>query len=287
VVGPTAWSSIAAPFGRGVVAPSDGHGPRTPLGAVGHRRFDHRPTASRARSPSQGHGAPSPAAALLANLRSGSNAQMASPSARSPADPTAASRSTSPFMTEHPAQHMTSVLPSASWHRRSAPRRARVKRLQRPMPEVSGLRLAGIGALECREVRRGMPGSAGRRLRCRSTVGQCVWASCRGTGSVRRAAPDPLRRRPVFVPVLVDNGRRPCHIGKRLGRLDLAPPTGRHDHAVSRPTWPMMHRIRGPVIRLGIVTAAWSRACSAWALSPDVAATVAAGLDHGGVSDTR
>jgi hypothetical protein len=76
---------------------------------------------------------------------------MASPSARSPADPTAASRSTSPFMTEHPAQHMTSVLPSASWHRRSAPRRARVKRLQRPMPEVSGLsRRAGSSSKRLR-----------------------------------------------------------------------------------------------------------------------------------------
>ena len=52
------------------------------------------------------------------------------------------------------------------------------KRLQRPMPEVSALSLRGIGALELRgQARRGMPGSAGRRLRCCSTVAQCVWAS--------------------------------------------------------------------------------------------------------------
>jgi Protein of unknown function (DUF2637) len=43
----------------------------------------------------------------------------------------------------------------------------------------------------------------------------------------------------------------------------------------------MMHRIRGPVFRLGIETAAWSRACSAWAHSPDVAGNVAAGLTKG------
>jgi hypothetical protein len=66
---------------------------------------------------------------------------MASPSARSLADLTPASRSAPPRMTEPPAPHML-FLPK----RRPAPEERTddehdLKRLQRPMPEVSGLSL--------------------------------------------------------------------------------------------------------------------------------------------------
>jgi hypothetical protein len=183
---------------------------------------------------------------------------------------------------------MTSLLPSAAGTGGVHRRRARLKRLRWPMPEVSGLRLRSNWSA-------GVAGSSvARHAGFGGPLVEVSFDGCAMRLGVVAAGRDPCGGRHQILWVV---GQCSCLSSSTTGGAlvisasDSAAstwspgwstrPCGEH------PTWPMMHRIRGPVIRLDVETAAWSRACSAWAHSPDVAGNVAAGLDHGGVSDGR